>query len=272
MKTQTYEDLEVSVGDLHAIIRMNRPQKKNAFNPRNNAAMAQVLDMLDTHDALKVIVLTGVDDVFCGGMDLEEYFFDAFDKPEQLRANFRGAHSWMRRWKEHRAVTVASINGWCIGGGMLIAGLCDIALTADDATFCLSEINFGIFPGGGTTWMVAQHLPRKLALYYTLTAERFDGRRAEALGLVSRSVPKAELAAPTDALIASLTSKNKHALTYVKRVYERSRTMTFPEAQEWEVAMLSDLSAVTENEWIRSALAQFKRRKFRPALEPSPEK
>ncbi len=234
MPTETYEDLELSGDESHLVIRFNRPHKKNAFNPRNHAAMHRVLDVIDRRPSLKAVVLTGVKDVFCGGMDLEEYFFDDFEDRAKLRANFDSAHGWMRRWKELSVVTVASINGWCVGGGMLIAGICDLAIAANEATFCLSEINFGIFPAGGTTWMVAQHLTRKQALYAMLTGDRFDGRRAETLGLVSRSVPGADLAAETDALVASLVRKEKHALAYVKRVGVRAQharwTLRLPEA------------------------------------------
>jgi trans-feruloyl-CoA hydratase/vanillin synthase len=271
MTAHRFADIALELHDVHAVVRFDRAAKKNAFNPANHQAMHHVLDAIDARPELKVTVLTGIGDVFCGGMDLKEYFLEAFDTPAQLKQNFAASHGWMRRLKAHTTVTVASINGWCVGGGMLIAALCDLAIAAHEATFTLSEVNFGIFPSGGTTWAIAQHLGRKQALYYALTAEQFDGRRAEELGLVSRSVPRAQLEQETSRLVASLCARSKEALAYTKRVYERSRTMTFPEAQEWEIAMLFDLSYTTRNAWIERGLASFNEKRYRPGMEPAPD-
>jgi trans-feruloyl-CoA hydratase/vanillin synthase len=265
--TTLFEDLELSLADGHATIRFLRPAKKNAFNPKNHEAMSRILDLLEARSDIKVVVFTGVDEVFCAGMDLEEYFFDAFDNPELLRANFRASHAWMRRWKDFPAVTISLINGLCIGGGMHVAVLSDIGIAADEASFCLSEVNFGIFPAGGTSWSMGQHMTRKQALYWALTAERFDGRKAVELGIVTLSVPRARLAAEAERVVGQLVTKDRHALRYTKRAYERSRTMSFAEAQEWETAFLFDLSFTTGDRWIKEGLSRFKRRTYRPALD-----
>jgi trans-feruloyl-CoA hydratase/vanillin synthase len=271
MTMHSFADIEVELFEAHAWVKFNRPQKKNAFNPANHRAMHEVLDLVEAHPEIKVTVLTGVGDVFCGGMDLKEYFFDAFPDPARLRANFAASHGWMRRLKAHSTVTVASVNGWCVGGGMLIAMLCDIGIAADEATFCLSEVNFGIFPAGGTTWAVAQNMTRKQALYHALTADRFDGKKAVELGVVSTSVPRASLEAETKRVVLGLAAKNKEALQYTKRVYEGTRTRSFPEAQEYETAMLFDLSQVTNDAWIERGIAAFTQGRYRPAMEPMAE-
>jgi trans-feruloyl-CoA hydratase/vanillin synthase len=260
-----FEGLKLTIEDGAATIQIVRPEKKNAMSPALHQGMHRALDEIEAAGDVKVAVLTGTDKVFCGGMDLEKYFLEPFDRPREFRANLATSHGWMRRWKAFGPVTLASINGLCIGGGLLMAELCDIAIAAEDAVFGLSEVNFGIFPSGGTTWAVAQNMTRKHALYYSLTADRFDGKRAAELGLVSVAVPAEQLAAETARVVETLKHKSIDALRYTKRVYERSRTMSFPEAQEWEVAMLLDLSYTTENAWIRDALEKFRRREYRPA-------
>lgn len=262
------EQIACTLSPRHARIELRRPQKRNAMSPRQHQAMHRIVDRIEAEPQLRAVVLTGSDDIFCGGMDLEEYFFDAYESPARFRQNLRESHGWMRRFYELPLATVAAVNGLCVGGGLLMASLADILIAADEASFCLSEVNFGIFPSGGTTWGVANNMLPKQALYYMLTADRFDGRTAVELGLASRSVPRAELAAEVDRVVTLLCRKPKAALDYTKRVYERSRRMTFPEAQQYEVAMLFDLSYHTENEWLQKALAQFKKRKFRPADEP----
>jgi trans-feruloyl-CoA hydratase/vanillin synthase len=267
MKTQIEENLELTLEADHATIRFARADKKNAWNPRNHEAMHRVLDSIEACPDVKAVVLTGTDKVFSAGMDLEEYFFDAFEDPERLRANFRASHGWMLRWKNLSAVTISAVNGLCIGGGMHIAVLSDIALAAEDAVFCLSEVNFGLFPAGGTTWSMAQHMTRKQVLYWALTAERFDGKKAAELGLCTFAFPADQLEAETARVLGQLINKDKHALRYTKRAFERSRTMSFAEAQEWETALLFDLSFTTNARWIREGLARFKKKAYRPALE-----
>jgi trans-feruloyl-CoA hydratase/vanillin synthase len=265
-----YEGLKLTIDDAVATIQIVRPEKRNAMSPALHQGMHGALDEIEAAGDVKVAVLTGTDGVFCGGMDFETYFLEPFDRPREFRANLAVSHEWMRRWKAFGPVTVASINGLCIGGGLLMAELCDIAIAAEHAVFGLSEVNFGIFPSGGTTWAVAQNMTRKHALYYSLTADRFDGKRAAELGLVSVAVPAERLAAETARVVETLKQKSIDALRYTKRVYERSRTMSFPDAQEWEVAMLFDLSYTTENAWIRDALEMFGRREVRPAKTSFP--
>jgi trans-feruloyl-CoA hydratase/vanillin synthase len=258
--------IKVAVDGVVATVRLDRPEKKNAMSPEMHAAMHRALDHIEAAGDVKVVVLTGTGDVFCGGMDLEKYFLEAYETPARFRDNLAVSHAWMRRWLGFPAVTVAAINGWCMGGGLLMANLCDIAITAEEAMFGLSEVNFGIFPSGGTTWSVAQVLSRRHALYYSLTAEPFDGKRAVEIGAAVHAVPRAALDQEVARVVGMLSQKNLEALRYTKRVYERSRTMSFPDAQQYEVAMLHDLSYQTDARWIRQALEQFKQRKYRPGL------
>jgi len=263
-----FAGLVLSLDGHIATIRLDRLEKKNAMSPEMHEHMHSALDLIDENGEVRAIVLTGTDDVFCGGMDLEKYFFEAWELPARFRKNLQRSHSWMRRWKDHSAVTIASVNGWCVGGGLLMAAISDILLAAEDATFCLSEVNFGIFPSGGTTWGVAQNLDRKQALYYMLTAERFDGRRAAEIGLATRAVPREQLSEETARVAGKIASKEPHALAYTKRVYERVLGISdYRQAQEFEVAMLFDLSYETGGAWQNQALSQFTDRSFRPGLE-----
>jgi len=262
-----FPGLELEIEGALATVRINRIEKKNAVSPEMHAAMHEILDCIEASESVSIVLLTGTGDVFCGGMDLEKYFLEAYSTPARFRENLATSHAWMRRWLALPRVTIAAINGLCFGGGLLIANLCDIAITAEEATFGLSEVNFGIFPSGGTTWSVAQVLPRRHALYYALTAETFNGTRAVEIGAAVRAVPRAALDQEIAQLVAVLKNKNREALHYTKRVYERVRTMSFPDAQQYEVAMLHELTYHTDAAWIRKALERFKRREYRPGLQ-----
>jgi feruloyl-CoA hydratase/lyase len=264
-----YKNIILEIGKEVANITFNRPEKKNCMSPDLHAEMCEALDEVRAAK-VKVLVLTGAGNAFVGGMDLEKCFFDNWDDPEKFVEGVGHSFVWMKDLKTFPAVTIAKVNGWCFGGGMEVVGLCDIAIVAEESTWGLSEVNFGIFPGGGTTWTVVNNMPsRKQALYYSLTADTFNGKEAVELGWASKAVPLAELDAHTDKVVEGLVKKGRVVLEKVKEVYERihNLNMEFPEAVDYEIAKLFELSRLTKDDWIRTGLQSFKNREYKPGLE-----
>jgi trans-feruloyl-CoA hydratase/vanillin synthase len=81
--------------------------------------------------------------------------------------------------------TIAMVNGWCFGGAFTPLVACDLAIAAEDAQFGLSEINWGIIPGGNVTRAVVATLNLRDAMYYIMTGRTFDGRKAAQMGLAT---------------------------------------------------------------------------------------
>ncbi len=262
-----FKNIILEINDEVATITLNRPEKKNCMSPALHAEMCEALETVEAART-KVLVLTGSGDAFCGGMDLEKCFFDNWDEPAKFMEGVGYSFVWMKHLKAFPAVTIAKVNGWCFGGGMQVVGLCDIAIAAEESVWGLSEVNFGIFPGGGTTWTVANNMPsRKQALYYALTADTFNGKDAVKLGWASKAVPLAELNAHTQKVVNGLVKKGRMVLEKTKQVYERIFDMDFPEAIDYEIAKLFELSRMTGDDWIRTALQSFKKREYKPGLE-----
>lgn len=262
-----YERLRVAFDGSTAEILLNRPEKKNALDPMLHAEMFEALTEVESHDGVKALVVTGAGDSFCAGMDLEKCFFEPFEDSAEFERVNEVAQRWFRRYQAFRVPTIAKINGYCFGGGIEIVAMSDIAVAVKDAQFGLSEINFGTFPGGGTTWAVAHTLPRKWALYYILTGERFTGEEAARIGLVNFAVPATELDDVTDRITGSLATKNVHALRAAKETYEGVLDRTFSEAINWEMAKLYELTYISRDDWIDRGLGQFRRREYRPGME-----
>lgn len=263
----SYQNIIVEIHGGSATITLNRPEKKNCMSPALHAEMCQALVEVEAAK-VKVVVLTGAGDSFIGGMDLEKCFFDNWDEPARFKEGVEYSFEWMRRLKAFPAVTIAKVNGWCFGGGMLVAGLCDIAIVSEESTWGLSEVNFGIFPGGGTTWATQANMPsRKQALYYSLTADTFDGKEAVTLGWASKAVPLADLDEATQKVVDNLLRKGRIVLDFTKQVYERTRDMNFPDAIDYEIAKLYELSRLTNDDWIKTALQSFKKREYKPGLQ-----
>ncbi len=262
-----FEHVNLFVTPPTARIEINRPAKKNSMSPAVQRDLLSALDRVEADGGVAALVLTGVGDSFCAGMDLEECFLEPFDDPDEFRRRSDQALRWFGRLKSTPIVTLARVNGWCFGGGVELVGICDLAVAADDAVFGLSEVNFGTIPGGGTLWVLAHHLPRKAALHYALTGARFTGREAVSLGLVNRAVPRDQLDDAVSALLDAIVKMNPRTLRAIKEAFERTAFMTFPESVEWEMAKTFELSYYSGHTWVKDALAQFRRREYRPGLE-----
>jgi trans-feruloyl-CoA hydratase/vanillin synthase len=223
----------VELEDGIAWVAMNRPDKRNAMNPAMNREMNEVLDALEVDDRCGVLVLTGAGESFSAGMDLKEYFRETDDKSRivQVRAR-RDAFAWQGAKLMHFAKpTIAMVNGWCFGGAFTPMASCDLAIAADEATFGVSEINWGILPGGNVTKVLSQLMGRRAALHAIMTGIPFDGRKAAAMGLVNESVPLAQLRERTRELARTLLEKNPTVLHQAKVAFRNVEDMP------WEVAL-----------------------------------
>src|ERR1700753_2485581 len=176
--------------DRIAWVKFNRPEKRNCMSPKLNRRMGEVLDELEFRDDVGVLVLSGEGSAWSAGMDLKEYFRDTeADGLRGTRKAQRESYGWWRRLRWYQKPTIAMVNGWCFGGGYGPLFACDLAFAAEDAQFGLSEINWGILPGGGATRVARELTSFRNAMYHALTGEPVDGRRAAEWGFVNEAVP-----------------------------------------------------------------------------------
>ena len=158
-----------------ATITLNRPAKRNAMNSGLNIRMLEVLDELEGDDSVGVVVLTGAGEAWSAGMDLKEYFRDNDGKGRAatLRAR-RQSGGWWQRLMFFEKPTIAMVNGWCslAAPSRPARRLPRSVSPTTDAKFGLSEINWGILPGGNVTRAVAEVMRHRDALYI-MTARCF---------------------------------------------------------------------------------------------------
>ena len=134
--------------------------------------------------------------------------------------------------------TIAMVNGWCFGGGFSPLVACDLAIAADEAVFGLSEINWGIPPGNLVSKAMADTVGHRQALYYIMTGDTFTGPEAAQMGLVNKSVPRAQLREETLALAAKLLEKNPVVLRAAKHGFKRCRELTWEQNEDYLYAKL----------------------------------
>jgi feruloyl-CoA hydratase/lyase len=252
-----------------AWVAMKRPEKKNAISVEMAREMAEVMDQLETDKRCEVLVLTGAGQAFSAGMDLKDYFraTDTASAVERARV-YRLNAAWQWRGLLHYPKpTIAMVNGWCFGGAFTPLVACDLAIAADEATFGLSEINWGIIPAGVVCKAISTVMSQRDALYYIMTGETFGGKRAAEMKLVNESVPLKQLRPRVETLARVLLEKNPTVLRQAKTAFRYSSRMSWDEAADYLFAK-SDQSTFMDPERGREeGMRQFLDEKsYKPGL------
>jgi trans-feruloyl-CoA hydratase/vanillin synthase len=272
IETKTYETVLVEREDGITWVILNRPEKRNAMNPTLHFEMVEVLTELETDPVTKVLVLTGAGDSWNAGQDLKQFFRELDDKPAERRRAGWASQEW--RWRRlftFPKPTIAMVNGYCFGGAFTPLIACDIAIAAEDATFGLSEINWGIFPGGLVSRVVADAVGLRDAMYYILTGDPFDGKQAAAMRLVTFAVPREKLREETIKLARKLMEKNPHALRAAKEVFKTARNLDYWQAEDYMAAKGTALRATDPERGRDKGIKHFIDDKvYRPGFQPYP--
>jgi enoyl-CoA hydratase/carnithine racemase len=172
--------VETSVGDGVALLRLNRPEARNALSPELMERLGSEIVRADGDPAVRCIVIAGSDEVFAAGADVAALAERPFHE-----ALFHPAAEFWRGVASCRTPMVAAVSGWALGGGCELALLCDLIVASETATFGQPEITLGIIPGGGGTQRLARVIGKQRAMELVLTGRHFDAREAERLGVVN---------------------------------------------------------------------------------------
>lgn len=249
--------VSVEVRDSIAWVKFNRPEKRNCMSPALNRDMMNALDALEYRDDVGVLVLSGEGTAWSAGMDLKEYFRETEAKGlGAVRSSQREAYGWWRRLRWYQKPTIAMVNGWCFGGGYGPLFACDLAFAADEAQFGLSEINWGILPGGGATKVARELLSFRRAMYHALTGENIDGKTAAEWGLVNESLPLAQLRDRVEQVARKLLEKSPVALKATKDAVRRVGEMTYDNAEDYLVRA-QEAANFFDNESRKTGIKQF---------------
>jgi len=171
-----------------ALLRLNRPEARNALNNAVRMALAEHFRALGDDVSVRCIVLTGDEKAFAAGADLREVA--ALGAREMMQTGVR------RLWKaiaDCPKPVVAAVNGFALGGGCELAMHADIIVAGEGAKFGQPELGVGVIPGGGGTQRLVRAVGKFRAMRMLLTGEIVDSRQALAMGLASEVVPDGEV-------------------------------------------------------------------------------
>ncbi|WP_324699245.1 p-hydroxycinnamoyl CoA hydratase/lyase [Novosphingobium aerophilum] len=262
-----HDTVSYTIENRVAWVSFSRPEKRNCMSPRLNRRMGEVLRELEFRDDVGVLVLTGEGTSWSAGMDLKEYFRENEEKGlGATREAQREAYSWWERLRWYEKPTVAMVNGWCFGGAYGPLFGCDLAVAAEDAQFGLSEINWGILPGGGASKIITELTGFRNAMYHAMMGENVDGRKAAEWGLVNEAVPADRLKARVTEIAQVLLGKNPEALRATKWAIRRVREMSYDNAEDYLIRA-QEAANYFDGEGRKEATRQFiDDKSFKPGL------
>ncbi|MGH7894101.1 MAG: enoyl-CoA hydratase/isomerase family protein [Candidatus Binatia bacterium] len=197
-----------------AIVTLDRPETLNAYNVAMRDDLFTVLGAVDEDPGVRAMVLRGAGRAFSTGGDLRE--FGSAPSAVVARAVRFQRDVWGRLLRL-RAVSVAAVHGWAVGGGMEMALLCDLRIAASDAGFALPETGLGMIPGVVGTQTLPRSVGLARALEATLMGTAIDARTAQRIGLVHRVVPRARLDATALATARRLARLDTSRLVALRR-------------------------------------------------------
>ncbi|MCX5833339.1 MAG: enoyl-CoA hydratase-related protein [Deltaproteobacteria bacterium] len=167
------------------IIRLNRPEVRNAINTVMRQELLQALSEFEADDVVRAVIVTGGDKVFAAGADI------AAMMEKTALEQFNRVSLWdvTSRMEQSRKPIIAAVAGFCLGGGCELAMGCDVRIAAESARFGQPEINIGILPGGGGTVRLAKLVGIGKAKELILTGKMITAEEAIRINLVNRVVP-----------------------------------------------------------------------------------
>ncbi|MDW6023192.1 enoyl-CoA hydratase-related protein [Mesorhizobium sp. BAC0120] len=192
-----------------AVIRLNRPEVKNALTTEVRHLIERYVAEITDDDEIKAIVLTGNETVFAVGADLKE----------QLGRDVVGAINTFTThalWRSPKPV-IAAVNGDAFGGGCELVLQCDFVIASDRARFAQPEVNVGFVPGGGATQRLPRMIGRQNAMYALLTGTPISAADALRMGLVAEVVEGDALVRALD-LAVQIASRPPLAVRQIKEI------------------------------------------------------
>jgi len=235
-------NVETSVDDFHvALLRLNRPEARNALSPEMMEEIASELERLDPDPEVRCVVISGSEEVFAAGADIR-----AMAERTLPEALYHPAAGFWRRVAAIKTPLVAAVSGYALGGGCELALACDMIVASETALFGQPEITLGIIPGGGGTQRLARVIGKQRAMEYVLTGRRFDAGMAFQWGLVNKVVRQQDCVLEALELARTVAERPPLAVRLAKQAVIAAEETTLSAGLE-EERRLYELAMATED-------------------------
>lgn len=233
-----YESISVDVSEGVATLEFHRPDVYNALNDDVMLDVSRAFDEIQLDRDVDAVVLTGEgEDAFSAGADISEY---AGPPEEHAHQEDRQElfYEMYRKPLECHAPVIAKINGYCVGGGLILAMFCDMRVAVEDAKFGVPTANIGQIPTGGSNHRAIELVGEAKAKELVLTAGFVDAAEAERIGLINHAVPREELDSTVQGIVDGIQDTGRQAVKNSKRALNyAAETSDVESAREFEAEL-----------------------------------
>lgn len=222
-----------------ATVTLNRPDRYNGLDMPMFEAIREAARTLKKDRRVRAIILRGAGEAFCSGLDVKTVsknpvnFLKLLVKPGRRISNLAQDVGYL--WRDVPAPVIAVTHGYCFGGGFQIALGADFRFSTPDCEFSIMESKWGLIPDMSLTVTLRELISIDLAKELTMTARRFSGTEAKAMGLVSRVSDD-----PLEEALAfarELAGRSPDAVAASKLLFNRTWTAPDKQALDWETRL-----------------------------------
>jgi methylglutaconyl-CoA hydratase len=210
----SYATIEIHSDHGVAVLWLNRPEVRNAFNETMIAELGAAFGELESDPAVRAVVLAGRGKVFCAGADLNWMKRMGEMDFEENRKDAMAFGAMLNRLHTLKKPTIARVHGAAFAGGMGLIAACDIAAASTETEFSVSEVRLGLTPATISPYVIAAMGERAAGRYF-LTAERFSAAEAYRIGFVQELAQPDELDATVNSILGEIVqgAPGAHAVT-----------------------------------------------------------
>jgi enoyl-CoA hydratase/carnithine racemase len=237
-----FQDVLLEKKNHIAQLTLNRPRAMNAISREMFGGLIEAADYIQHDSEIRVVIITGSGDrAFCAGLDLKKSLEPGgtiLDKwnVRTVHEALENCRNSLTMYEKLPVPVIAAIHGYCLGGGVEIALVCDIRLASDDAVFAMPEAGLGIVPDVGGSARLPRVIGAGMAKELLYTGRRIDAREALRIGLVQHVYPKGELMTEAWKLAGEIKAVNPSVTHGIKMVVNYSLSSSLDAALSFETA------------------------------------
>jgi len=209
-----FETVQVEADAPVGRLTLNRPEKLNPLGTTTLREIAAAARWFDSQEGVKVVVVSGAGRAFSAGADLGTFSGKQTGSPRDAADLGRQMADALENM---RALSIAAIRGWCVGGGLVLAAACDLRIAAEGTQFSIPEVDLGIPLAWGGIPRLVREIGPAMTKELVLTCRTFDAREAKDVGFLNRVVAAAALDSEVEALARQLGEKASYPLYATKR-------------------------------------------------------
>jgi enoyl-CoA hydratase/carnithine racemase len=257
----SYETITVAQDGPAFVITLNRPDKRNAISVLMMHELQAAMKVAETEPSVRSIIITGGPTFFAAGADLNEAL--KVTTTAQGTEYFRHWHQLNASIEELAKPVIASIEGFCITGGLELALACDLRVAAEGSSFAITSARIGTVAGAGGT----QRLPRIVGTAHALdilfSADPIDAAQAFRIGLINRLTPKGGALDAAKALVSIYAQRAPLSLALAKRAVHRGMQMDLASGIELETFIVTTIYGTEDKQEGISAFLEKRTARFK---------